>query len=202
VAELHGVGASPGVAIGPVVAITTDDVALADVGAPLEAIATSGAAVAEKLRALSATARESGREEAADVLTAQSLIAEDEMIADAVSEHLDAGLDIEPAFVAATAQLEEMLASIPDPYLAARAADVGEVMAAIKRDMAGVETAGAELTSPCVLIAHELTAAETAGLDPDLVLGFATEVGGATSHVATRSACGGSDKRSARRFDR
>lgn len=183
-AELHGVGASPGVATGPVLALTQDDVTLGEIDDPGAAIAASGTAVAAQLSALSDSARANGRDEAADVLNAQSLIAEDEMIVDAVAENLDSGVDLNTAFEQATAQLEAMLASIPDPYLAARAADVGEVMNAIKRNLAGVETSTADITTPSILIAHELTAAETAELDPEMVLGFATEVGGATSHVA------------------
>ena len=183
-AEIMGVGASPGIAVGPVVAITTEEVTLEATDNPIDAIATSGAAVATNLKALSEKARGDGRAEAADVLQAQSFMAEDEMIADAVQENLDEGLSIDAAFDKSSEQLEAMLSSLPDPYLASRAADIGEVMAAIKRDIAGVSSEGASFSEPSVLIAHELTAAETAGLDPDMVLGFATEVGGATSHVA------------------
>lgn len=180
----HGVGASPGIAVGPVVAITTEAVELDTIADPSAAIEASSANVSAQLGALSASTRESGRDEAADVLNAQSLIAEDEMIVDAVMENVDSGLDINAAFDAAATQLEALLASLPDPYLAARAADVGEVMQAIKRDLAGVDAGETVLAEPSVLIAHELTAAETAGLDPEMVLGFATETGGATSHVA------------------
>lgn len=183
-AELHGVGASPGVAVGPVVAISTEEVTLEDIDDPKAAIAASSSSVASKLRELSSKARGDGRGEAADVLQAQSYMAEDEMIVDAVQENLDGGQSLDEAFDTASSQLEAMLASLTDPYLAARAADIGEVMAAIKRDMAGVASDGTTLTEPSILIAHELTAAETAALDPDMVLGFATEVGGATSHVA------------------
>lgn len=183
-AEMHGVGASPGVAVGPVVAISTEAVTLENLDDPIAAITASSGAVATKLRDLSAKAQGDGRDEAADVLQAQSFMAEDEMIVDAVQENLDEGLELDAAFDAASNQLESMLASLPDPYLAARAADIGEVMTAIKRDVAGVDTDSTTLTEPSILIAHELTAAETAALDPEMVLGFATEVGGATSHVA------------------
>jgi len=162
----------------------TEAVELDSIDDPTSAIEAACANVSAQLGALSATTREAGREEPADVLHAQSLIAEDEMILDAVIENLDAGLDIDAAFDAASTQLEALLASLPDPYLAARAADVGEVMQAIKRDLAGVTAAETVLDEPSILIAHELTAAETAGLDPAMVLGFATETGGATSHVA------------------
>lgn len=181
---MGGVGASPGVAIGPVVSVVVEAVELTDIENPIESIGASATRVSQKLKELSDSTREAGRPDAADVLQAQSLMAEDPMIPDAVSEQLDAGLAPAEAFDTAAAGLAALLASLPDPYLAARAADIGEVMAAIKRDLAGVDSEGLSITEPSILIAHELTAAETAGLDADLVLGFATETGGATSHVA------------------
>lgn len=181
---IRGVGASPGVALGPVITIDVASIELPEIDEPLVAIAASSSAVSAHLSALSASTRAAGREDAADVLNAQSLIAEDEMIADAIGDHLDSGLDLDAAFDAAAEQLEALLASLPDPYLAARAADVGEVMQAIKRDLAGLEPESTTIGEPSILIAHALTAAETAGLDPEMVLGFATETGGATSHVA------------------
>jgi len=182
--ELHGVGASPGIAVGPVVSVAAAEVTLTALDDPIPAITESASRVSAKLSSLSADAKAAGRDEAGDVLSAQSLIAEDEMITDAVSEHLDEGLELEAAFDAAATQLEQLLASLPDPYLSARAADVGEVMSAIKRDLAGEDAGGIELSEPSILVAEELTAAETAGLDTEKVLGFATVTGGATSHVA------------------
>ena len=182
--DLHGVGASPGIAVGPVISIDAGEVTVDHIADPLQAIAASAARVSTQLAQLSEQTKTAGRDDAADVLNAQSLIAEDEMIIDAVEEHLDSGLDLDAAFDAAAEQLRDLLASLPDPYLAARAADIGEVMAAIKRDLAGVETDDITFSEPSILIAHELTAAETAGLDAKMVLGFATETGGATSHVA------------------
>ncbi len=183
--DLAGVGASPGVAIGPVVVVGGGEaVTLDQIADPIPALEASSANVSKKLATLADDARGAGREEAGDVLQAQSLIAEDDMIVDAVSENLEEGLDLDAAFDVAATQLEQLLASLPDPYLAARAADVGEVMAAIKRDMAGGDAEGIDLREPSILVAEELTAAETAGLDVDMVLGFATVTGGATSHVA------------------
>ncbi|MGI9605815.1 MAG: phosphoenolpyruvate--protein phosphotransferase [Acidimicrobiales bacterium] len=182
--NLRGVGASPGVAIGPVVALVEEEVDVPELPEPFAAVTESTAAVASQLTALAKNALSRDRHEAADVLQAQALMAEDPMLTDAVGEHLDAGLGLGAALDAAGEQLEALLASLPDPYLAARAADVGEVVAAVRRDLAGLPPAETTLTEPSILVAHALTAAETADLDPAMVLGFATATGGATSHVA------------------
>src|SRR5207248_2074521 len=39
-------------------------------------------------------------------------------------------------------------------------------------------------TEPVIVLAHDLTPSETAGLDTDIVHAFATESGGPTSHTA------------------
>ena len=151
---MDGVGASPGVAIGPVVSVVVESVELTDIENPIESIGASATRVSEKLKELSVQTAEAGREDAAAVLQAQSLMAEDPMIPDAVSEQLDAGLSPAEAFDTAAAGLSALLASLPDPYLAARAADIGEVMQAIKRDLAGVDSEGLTITEPSILIAH------------------------------------------------
>ena len=42
----------------------------------------------------------------------------------------------------------------------------------------------ATLNEPVVIVAHELTPSQTAGMDRSKVLGFATDIGGRTSHVS------------------
>ena len=42
----------------------------------------------------------------------------------------------------------------------------------------------ASLHEPVIIVAHELTPSQTAGMDRSQVLGFATDAGGRTSHVS------------------
>ena len=42
----------------------------------------------------------------------------------------------------------------------------------------------ANLTEPVIIVAHELTPSQTAGMDRSKILGFATDAGGRTSHVS------------------
>ncbi len=183
--KIQGVAASKGVAVAPIVVIEEENVVVPDVENPADALVAAGAAVAAHLSQLSAEATERGRTDAAEVLNAQSLMAEDSMIADAVEEHLDDGENFNDALQNAAAELQAMLASLPDPYLAARAADVGEVTDRLRRHLAGLPLSkGVTFAEPSILCATQITAAETATLDPKLVVGFATAEGGPTSHVA------------------
>jgi phosphotransferase system enzyme I (PtsI) len=78
------------------------------------------------------------------------------------------------------------LERLADSHLAARAADVRDIEQRVLCQISGVQPASimAGLQTPTVLLAHDLSPSETAGLDPQRVLGFATEAGGRASHTA------------------
>lgn len=181
----NGTGASGGVASAPITVLVSETVEVPEVDDPTQALNSAAEAVATHLRSLADQADERGRSDAAEILRAQSYMAEDPALVDGVTSRLGSGSSFDQALIDAAAELRDMLASLPDPYLAARAADVGEVAERVRRHLAGLPMdSELNITEPTILIAHELTAAETATLDPDLVVGFATEVGGPTSHVA------------------
>jgi phosphotransferase system enzyme I (PtsI) len=70
-------------------------------------------------------------------------------------------------------------------HLAERAADIFDIEKRILRHLLGRRREGiAHLTSPVLVLAHNLTPSETANLDRRFVLGFVTEVGGPGSHTA------------------
>ncbi|WP_425442030.1 phosphoenolpyruvate--protein phosphotransferase [Saccharopolyspora flava] len=70
-------------------------------------------------------------------------------------------------------------------YMAERARDVHDVRDRIIASIEGITPPGVpEITEPSVLIARDLAPADTADLDPELVLALVTEEGGPTSHTA------------------
>ncbi len=183
--QLTGIGASAGAVVGPIYPIARAHIEIEDTEDPAQSFADAVGNVQADLRDLAAQAKSSGREEAGAVLEAQALMAADPMLSDSVKEALGQGSGLQAAIETSAKTLSDMLASLPDEYMAARSADVLEVSDRILMRLAGVDAdpLGA-LTEPSILVAATLTAAETAGLQPDLVLGFVTEEGGATSHVA------------------
>src|SRR5262245_57253069 len=71
------------------------------------------------------------------------------------------------------------------PATAARVSDIFDVERRILRHLLGEQREELKhLTSPVIVVSHDLTPSETAGLDPKLVRAFATEEGGRTSHTA------------------
>lgn len=70
-------------------------------------------------------------------------------------------------------------------YHAERALDIFDLEKRLLRQLMGEQREElAHLTAPVVVLAHNLTPSETARLNPEFVLGFATEIGGRTSHTA------------------
>jgi phosphocarrier protein FPr len=73
--------------------------------------------------------------------------------------------------------------SLDDDYLRARADDLTGVARQVVAALTGAE-AGPALSSPGIVVAEDLTPADTAGLDRELARGIVTAVGSPTSHSA------------------
>ena len=74
---------------------------------------------------------------------------------------------------------------IKDTYLAERVSDIFDIERRLLRNLLGEKREELKnLTQEVVLIAHDLTPSQTALLDTEKVKGFATDVGGRTSHTA------------------
>ncbi|MFE0346675.1 phosphoenolpyruvate--protein phosphotransferase [Streptomyces griseoluteus] len=184
---LRGVGVSHGVAIGEVRHMGT-----AVLEPPAKQIPTQDAereqgrarqAVDAVAADLTARGNLAGGEAQA-VLEAQALMAQDpELMAD-VERRIAVGSTAERAVYDAFAAYRELLANAGE-YLAGRVADLDDVRNRIVARLLGVPMPGVpDSDHPYVLVARDLAPADTALLDPALVLGFVTEEGGPTSHSA------------------
>jgi phosphoenolpyruvate-protein phosphotransferase len=185
----RSVGVSPGRAIGPVVHLGST----IDEPAPAPALAAGArAAEAERLRAASAqvarqfeTRATAARGETRDILAATALMARDPALIDhAVAAILDRGTPAPRAVWDAAAAVAQTLAALGG-RIAERTADVRDVrdrtVAALTGQLIGSVPDRAE---PFVLVARDLAPADTATLDPDVVVALVTEEGGPTSHTA------------------
>ena len=94
-------------------------------------------------------------------------------------------LNAEAAVQAEIAEVAQKFAALDDPYLAARADDIREVGNRLIRNLTKTPyQAFSHLPEGSILVAEELTPADTALMDPHRVAGFATLLGGAESHTA------------------
>lgn len=184
-----GVGVSPGRVIGPVRHMPTP-VSEPPAGerhgspdAPEEAIATLKAAakaVQEELKRRAGTARG----DAKAVLQATSLMAADPMLLKNAAKLINKGVSPARAVWETGASVAEMLHNLGG-YMAERTADVLDVRARIVAELRGLPAPGIPSSdTPFVLIAEDLAPADTATLDPALVLALVTSGGGPQSHTA------------------
>ena len=123
----------------------------------------------------------------AQIFDAHLLVLEDPMLIEEATRFIREDLvTAEFAFHEASEKYAEALGKVDDSYLSERAADIRDVAQRVLADLMGQAlcTGLADLTEPCVVVAHDLTPSDTAMMDPAMVLGFVTEVGSRTSHTA------------------
>ncbi|RAG83058.1 phosphoenolpyruvate--protein phosphotransferase [Streptacidiphilus pinicola] len=184
---LQGVGVSHGVAIGQVRHMGTAVLEPEARQIPAEDAPREQARARQAVDAVAADLQARGNlagGEAQAVLEAQALMAQDpELMAD-VERRINVGSSADRAVYDAFAAYRALLAAAGD-YLAGRVADLDDVRNRIVARLMGVPMPGVpDSDEPYVLFARDLAPADTALLDPTLVLGFVTEEGGPTSHSA------------------
>ena len=122
----------------------------------------------------------------AGIFDAHLLVVEDRTLIDEVLRTLDREkINVDSVFQQVASRYATTLSEIDDPYLRERALDIHDVARRVIRNLSGKAAKSlSEVNSPHVLVAHNLTPSDTAQLNRNLVLGFATDVGSKTSHTA------------------
>jgi len=186
----RGLGVSPGSAVGRAVWVDDRSSALpaevrlevtADVTASSEALTEHADAVAAELT----TAARNASGPSQEILGALAAIARDPaLVASAqqriTQQHMSAGR----AVWEAGEELATKLSALGGDF-AERARDVRDVRDRIVAQIEGRQIPGIpRLTSPAILVARELSTADTATLDAAMVRGIVTVEGGPSSHTA------------------
>ena len=78
-----------------------------------------------------------------------------------------------------------MFEALENEYMRERASDIRDITRRVLANLQGVEmTSLSDLKEDTIIIANDLTPSDTAQLNPTYVKGFATDIGGRTSHTA------------------
>jgi phosphotransferase system enzyme I (PtsI) len=185
--ELSGVAAAPGVVAGPVKRMSEPATDLGPARPPPDTdaeIASARRALADVAELLEKKAAGASNKDVADILSAQSMIAADPALADKVEAGVRSGLPATHAIVEGFDFFKELL-SQAGGYMAERVADLDDICARAIAVIRGAPMPGIpESTEPFVLIVRDLAPADTAELDPVMVLALVTLEGGPTSHSA------------------
>ncbi|WEV42115.1 phosphoenolpyruvate--protein phosphotransferase [Bifidobacterium sp. ESL0682] len=137
-----------------------------------------------KRRSSEAAQGDKGAQQAAPILEALAQMAADPALSDSIKQHINDGQSAERAVLEGFAGFEQTLTNIGG-YMAERAADLHDVGQRVIADLMGVPAPGIpESDKPFILVAQDLSPADTAALDLTKVLAIVTSQGGPTSHTA------------------
>ncbi len=141
---------------------------------------TAAAAVADRLRERAAAATGS----ASEVLAATATLAQDRAWLGAAEKRIKEGMPAVRATAEAVTQFVELFTQLGG-LMAERVTDLRDIRDRVIAELSGLPEPGVPAPAqPSILCAEDLAPADTAGLDPTLVVGLATTLGGPTSHTA------------------
>jgi phosphoenolpyruvate-protein phosphotransferase/dihydroxyacetone kinase phosphotransfer subunit len=187
-AILRGIPGSPGLAVGGAVHLRRSAVQV-----PREPAADPGAELARLDAALEATRREvqaaresvaarTGEQYEAGIFDAHLLFLADEALLDPARRGIREGRNAADAWDRAVTDVEREWERLTDSYQRERVRDLDSLRTDVLGHLLGARRG--ELSGPGIVVAGELTPADTAGFDPAVVRGIATAAGGPTSHAA------------------
>ena len=188
-----GIGVSPGIAIGRAVIVekrvaSVYRVPIRDEDVPSEVtrFLESLEKTRDQLLELKAKVSRSMGEEYASIFEAHAMIVGDASFADKVMQKIETEqVNAEWALAEVQEELQARFASFDDVYLRERTADVKDVAERVLTNLQGVAHHDlSEITHDVVILADDLTPSDTVHFNRRPIVGFATEVGGRTSHTS------------------
>jgi phosphoenolpyruvate-protein phosphotransferase (PTS system enzyme I) len=121
---------------------------------------------------------------ASEVLAATAGLAQDRAWLAAAEKRIAEGTPAIRATIGAVAQFIDLFTQIGG-LMAERVTDLRDIRDRVIAELSGLPEPGVpQPTRPSILCAEDLAPADTAGLDPNLIVGLATTLGGPTSHTA------------------
>jgi phosphotransferase system enzyme I (PtsI) len=191
---LGGIAASPGIAMGNVVVLAQQELIV-----PRRRL-TSEEIEGELKRLMEAIDRSKTQlsgirdhvagdmgESYARIFDAHVMILEDKRSIEEVIGKVEAGDNAEFAFNSVFLRHEKELWEKGDVYIKDRAGDVRDVRRRVLSNLSGARRGAgdlANLNSDVIVVAHDLSPADTAQMRKERVMAFGTDIGGRTSHTA------------------
>ena len=194
--RLSGIGVSPGIAIGPAylgdrgeLPVRESRIAEAGIDAERARFTDAVALSVKQLRKLKTRATAlpgSAADEIGYVLDAHLAMLANSRLVRGVHQRISRSrINAERAIELEIEELGKTFAAMTDRYLAARIDDIRVVGARLIRNLLKKPyVAYAGLSGGAVILAEEVTPADTALMDPRRIAGFAAEYGGSEGHTA------------------
>src|SRR4051812_28295752 len=192
----EGLGVSPGIAIGPAHLHEAGNVSVPELTIEASQVEPERqrfrAAVDKSLRQLSklnaktSTLPPSVAEEIGFLLEAHvQMLSQSRLVRGVDRRIAEERMNAEAAVQVEMASISQGFAAMDDAYLAARVQDVREVGTRLIRNLTQTPfLAFKGLPDGTIVVAEEITPADTALMDPDRLAGFCSALGGAEGHTA------------------
>jgi phosphoenolpyruvate-protein phosphotransferase (PTS system enzyme I) len=195
-AAFEGLGVSPGIAIGPAYVHGVDAPMIAECAIAPDQVESEikrfRAAVETSLKQLAKLKRKTGAlppaaaEELGFLLDAHTQMLSQSRLVRGAEKRIAENLAMaETAVRAETEAIAEAFEAMDDSYLAQRVQEVREVGGRLLRNLTHTPWGAFKNLPPdAIVVAEEITPADTAVMDPETMGGFATAIGGAEGHTA------------------
>ncbi|HTG81814.1 MAG TPA: phosphoenolpyruvate--protein phosphotransferase [Geobacteraceae bacterium] len=191
--ELTAIGASPGIAIGPVritdrsrVAVVESEIDPAEIPAEVARFTDALDAAEAELRGIKRELETARGPEHLYVIDAHLMILRDSMLSRETVEAIETErINAEAALQRTLSKFKALFAEIGDEYLRERSGDVETVGERVLRCMVGAHQESVnDVEGRAIIVAHDLSPADVLQIDKSKVIGFVTDLGGKTSHSA------------------
>ncbi len=192
---LRGIPVSPGVARGrifvlthnPIAAVPKQELTEEEVPHQLKRLEQALVDTRHEIQEVQRLVNQGLGAEHASIFEAHMMVLDDPTLMDEVNRLItQQRMPAEYAFQQVAEKFVRTLAAIKDEYLRERVSDMRDVTGRVLNKLLGrtEDLSLRQLKEPCIVIGHDLTPMQTAQMDRKMVLGFATDVGGKTSHTA------------------
>ena len=190
---LNGISGAPGICIGKAYLVDREGVdVIKQYHVPKKALTKEKnrfkAAVQRAKEELEQILEETPEElrQPTDILSTHIILLRDKMLYGRIIETIDKeAINAEWALKKVVADIRSMFSSITDTYLKERFSDIVHVADRIMRNLVGAAQPNiGEIDKRVILVAHDLSPAETSQINLERVKGFVTNMGGVASHTS------------------
>ena len=190
--RLKGISASPGICIGKAYLVDREGVDVVKryllpkerLGDEIKRFKAAVKKATDEVRAIIDRTPEDLREHAL-ILETHLVLLKDKMLYNRSIDIIQKKrFNAEWALRTVVGNLKAMFNKMADPYLKARVADIEHVSDLILRNLVGANSVKiAEIDKRVILVAHDLSPAETSQIQLERIMGFVTDRGGKASHT-------------------
>ncbi len=190
---LEGVPASPGIVIGKAFVLDTErphveeeEIAPADIEAEIEAFMSAIGETTRELERLRGGLEEALGESHARIFDAHLMMLKDSTVIEGTQRRIrEERQSAAFALTETIGRITSVMGRTKDEYLRERVFDIKDIERRLLLRLLGRKQRSLRhLDDDVIVLAHELAATHTASMHEERVTGFATDVGGRTSHAA------------------